>query len=130
MIWTALTGYMLAFLTRAPGPMQYCGQPNLSDYLNFSSSAEAPVKAVVCPYVQGGAGMPPEVISLITFGSVGLALTVRVRHPGPLLVAFILTAGIAALSAPGQGINLLAVALFVGISALGLYLYQRAQSEL
>lgn len=107
--------------------MPYCGQENLVDYLNFSTSPEAPVKAVACAFVQGGAGMPPVVISLLVFGTVGLALTVRVQHPGPLLVAFILTGGIAALSAPGPGINILGIVLFVGIAALGLYLYKRAQ---
>lgn len=131
MIWSALTTYMVALLSQPPlTAAQYCGQPELVDYLNFSSSANAPVKAVVCPYVQGAAGMPPEVLSLLTFGTVGMALTVRVRHPGPLLVAFILTGGIAAASAPGGAINVLALVLFVGIAALGLYLYQRAQSSL
>lgn len=110
--------------------MAYCDQPNLIDYLNWSTSADAPVKAVTCPFVEGGAGIPPVALSLLVFGGVGLALTVRVRHPGPILVSFILTGGIAAASAPGQAINMLGLAIFVGISALGLYLYQRMQSSL
>lgn len=110
--------------------MAYCGQDNLTDYLDFSTSAEAPVKAIVCPFVDGGAGMPPEVLSLLVFGGVGLGLSIRIKHPSPVLVAGILTAGIAALNAPGQGISLLGLVLFVGIGALGLYIYQRMQRSL
>jgi len=133
LLYTALQG---ARLLAAAQPLtvggqptaQYCDQSSLTEYLNWSVAD--PPQAVVCPFVQGGSGMPPEVISLLVFGSVGLALTIRVRHPGPLLVAFMLTGGIAAAGAPGGAINLLGIAVFVGISALGIYLYQRAQSEL
>lgn len=130
MISNIVTTWMITLLTKQTAAMQYCGQSDLTDYLNFSSSADAPVKAIVCPYTQGAAGMPPVVLSLLTFGTVGLALTVRVRHPGPLLIAFLLTGGIAAAGAPGGAINILALVLFVGIAALGLYLYQRMQSSL
>lgn len=109
--------------------MQYCGQPELVDYLNFSTSTQAPVKAVVCPFAQG-AGMGIEVFSLFAFAAVGLGLTVRTRHPAPVLVASMLSAVVVTATLPGPAANLLALVLFFGISALGLYLYARAQSEL
>jgi len=110
--------------------MQYCGQDKLIDYLDFSTSAEAPVKAVACTFMDGGAGMPGPVLSLLVFGTIGLTLTYRVRHPAPILVAFMLTGGIAAASAPGQSINILAAVFFVGLSALGMYLYSKASRTL
>ncbi|MDR9380969.1 MAG: hypothetical protein RI560_04760 [Natronomonas sp.] len=110
--------------------MQYCGQDRIVDYLNFSTSSDAPVKAVVCPFTQGGVGIPPEVLSLFVFGAIGLTLTYRIRHPAPILVAFMLTGGVAAGSAPGRGINILAAVVFIGISAMGLYLYSRAGRQL
>lgn len=110
--------------------MAYCGQDRLLDYLNFGSSAAAPEKAIVCAFTEGGAGMPPTVLSLFVFGSIGLALTYRVRHPAPIMTAGMLTAGVAAINAPGPGLNILGIVLFVGISALALYLYQRARTTL
>jgi len=110
--------------------MQYCGQDQLIDYLNFSTSPEAPVKAVSCTFMEGGVGIPPAVLSLFVFGTVGLALTFRVRHPAPILVSFMLTGGVAAAAAPGEAINILAAAFFVGLSALGMYLYSRASRTL
>jgi len=110
--------------------MQYCGQDKLIDYLNFSTSPEAPVKAVSCTFTQGGGGMPAPVVSLFVFGAIGLALTYRVRHPAPILVSFMLTGGVAALSAPGEAINILAAVFFVGLSALGMYLYAKARRAL
>lgn len=109
---------------------EYCGQDRLIDYLNFSSSPSAPVKAVSCTFMDGGVGIQPEVLALFVFAPVGLALTYRVRHPAPILVAFMLTGGVAAISAPGQGINILAVVFFIGISAMGMYLYSRASRSL
>jgi len=109
--------------------MAYCGKENLADYL-AAFSGEDPVKAVVCPFVDGGAGIPGPVLSLVVFGVVGLTLSYRIRHPGPIVVAGILTGGVAALSAPGGAMRLFALAMFGGISILGLYIYQRAQSSL
>lgn len=110
--------------------MPYCGQDQLIDYLNFSTSAEAPVKAISCTFMEGGVGIPPEVLALFVFGTLGMALTYRVRHPAPILVAFMLTGGIAAISAPGEGINILAAVFFVGIAAMGFYLYTKASRSL
>lgn len=110
--------------------MPYCGQDAAIDYLNFSTSPEAPVKAVACGFVQGGAGIPPTALSLLVFGPLGLALAWRIQHPGPIVVVGILTAGIAAASAPAAGLNLFGLMLFFGIAALGIYLYARAQNSL
>lgn len=109
--------------------MEYCGQAELIDYFNFSTSAQAPVKTVVCAFTQGG-GMGMTVFSMFFFGSVGLALTARTRHPAPLIVAGMLTIGVAALSIAGQAANIAALVLFFAITGLGLYLYSRAQSSL
>lgn len=110
--------------------MAYCDQPSLADYLNWALGPDMPVKSVVCPFVQGGAGVPGPVLSLVVFGAVGLAMSYRIRHPGPIVVAGVLTGGVAAASAPGGGMALFALAMFAGLSALGLYLYARAQSSL
>lgn len=109
---------------------QYCGQPNVVDYFNFSTSPQAPVKAVVCPIVQGGAGMPLTIFSLLFFGVVGLALANRIQHPAPLVVAAMLTGGVASLSIAGQGANILALVLFFAIAALGIYIYSKANSSI
>lgn len=108
--------------------MQYCGQPELVDYLNFSTSTQAPVKAVVCPFASTGMGL--EVFSLFAFGAIGLGLTVRTRHPAPVLISGMLSAVVMTATLPGEAANMLALVLFFGISALGLYLYARAQSSL
>lgn len=110
--------------------MEYCGQDSLIDYLNFSTSPEAPVKAVSCTYMQGGVGIPPTLLSLFVFGTIGIGLTYRVRHPAPVVVAFMLTGGIAAVSAPAEGINILAAVIFVAIAAMAMYLYSRASTSL
>jgi hypothetical protein len=108
----------------------YCDRGNLTDYLaNFSG--QQPIKAVVCPYAQdAGAGMGLGVFALFFFGSVGLALTVRTQHPGPLVVALMLSAGAVAFSVPGAAIEILALVFAFSIAALGIYLYKRAQTSL
>jgi len=108
----------------------YCGQPTVIDYFNFSTSPQAPIKAAVCPFVQGGAGMPFTVFSMFFFGVVGLALANRIQHPSPLIVAAMLTTGVAALSIPGAAANIFAIVLFMTISGLGIWLYSRANSSL
>jgi len=110
--------------------MPYCSKTELVDYLNFTDPQD-PIRAVVCPFAQdAGAGMGLPVFSLLFFGAIGLGLTVRVQHPAPLVVAFVLTAGVAALSLPGAGAQILAIVLFFAIAGVSLYLYQRAQSSL
>lgn len=111
--------------------MAYCDRAELADYLNFSAGSQSPIKAGVCPFVQdAGAGMELAVFSVFVFGGVGLALTVRTQHPGPILVAGILVAGAVALSLPGLAAQVFALVLFFGLTALGMYLYQRARTSL
>jgi len=109
---------------------QYCDRANLTDYLtNFSG--QDPIKTVPCVFAQdAGAGMGLSVFSLFFFGSIGLALSIRIQHPGPILVAVILTGGVAALSLPGQAVVIVWIVLLFGIAALGIYLYARAQNSL
>ena len=109
---------------------EYCGQAELVDYFNFSTSPQAPVKAVVCPFVQGGSGMPLAVFSMFFFGAVGLALANRIQHPAPLIVAAMLTATVAMASMVGNAANVFAIVIFVTIAGLGVWLYSRANNAI
>lgn len=108
----------------------YCGQAEVVNYFNFSTSPQAPIKATVCALVQGGSGVPLTMFSMFFFGIIGLALANRIQHPAPLIVAFMLTAGVAALSISGMAANVLAIVLFFGIAGLGIWLYSRANSSI
>ena len=110
--------------------MPYCNRPELADYLtNFTG--QDPVKAAACSFAQGsGAGMGLTVFSLFTFGTIGLALSARAQHPGPLVVAMFLTGGVATFSLPGLAAKVAMLVMLFSISGLGLYLYARAQSSL
>lgn len=107
-----------------------CTRPKLIDYLsNFTG--QDPVDAVVCPFAQdAGAGMGLPVFGLFVIGLLGVGLSVRAQHPGPVLVAGILSAGLFAASLPGIALKLFALVMFFGIAGVGLYLYQRSQSAL
>lgn len=107
-----------------------CDRSSLHEYLaNFAG--RDPLDAVICPYTQdAGAGMGMPVFALFVIGFLGLGLTVRTQHPGPILVCGILSAGLFAASIPGIAAKIFALVLFFGISALGLYLYQQAQTSL
>lgn len=109
---------------------QYCGQPEVINYFNFSTSPQAPVKAVVCPFVQGGSGMPLTMFSMFFFGIIGLALANRVQHPAPVVIAAMLTASVAALSIHGQAASIFAIVMFFAIAALGVYLYAKANRSI
>lgn len=110
--------------------MPYCGAPELVDYFNSTAYPDWPVRAPVCAFVQGGAGVPGVVLSLVFFGTVGMALSYRVQHPGPIVVAGLLTAGSAALSSPGSMMNIVGIVVFLGISVAGIYIYTRMQRTL
>lgn len=107
-----------------------CERSALHEYLgNFSGSD--PIDAVVCPYTQeAGAGMGMPVFSLIVISFLGLGLTIRTQHPGPIMVCGILSAGLFAASLPGIAAKIFALVMFFGISAIGLYIYQQAQTSL
>lgn len=101
-----------------------CNKPELADYLtNFSGTD--PLRVVYCPFVQdAGAGMGLTTFSMIFFGAIGIALTIRTQHPAPIVVAGILSAGVIAPQLPGGGARIFAVALFLAISAIGFVIYR------
>lgn len=96
---------------------------------NFSG--QAPIDAIRCAYVADyGAGMGEVVFGMFLFGFLGLGLTIRARHPAPIVVAGMLSAGLFATTLPGQVRKIFALVLVFGFMAGGLYLYQRFQSDL
>lgn len=95
---------------------------------NFTASA--PIDSITCTFSSGwGAGMGLA-FGLFVFGFMGLALSIRAQHPGPVLIAGILSASVMAASIPGIAAKIAAVVIFVGFAGAGLYLYQRAQGAL
>jgi len=108
----------------------WCNRAQLEHYLT-NMSGQDPVKAVACPFIQDeGLGMGIIMFSMFFFGFIGMGLSYRVQHPGPLLVAGILTAGVVTLTIPSVLSTILTIVIFFGLSMLGIYLYQRAQGEL
>jgi len=100
--------------------MAYCTGGNLADYLDLANPQDL-LRAVVCPFVQPeGLGMGMAAFAILVYGGVGLALTVKVRHPAPIIVSGMLLAGTFALALPGVGVRILAIVLFIGLSGLGL----------
>jgi len=97
-------------------------------YLSDLWSGENPLEAIYCPFVQdAGAGMGMTVFALIVFGGIGLAMTARIQHPGPILVAGMLSAAFVASSIPGQAATIMFLVFVFGITAIGLYLYRQAR---
>lgn len=109
-----------------------CNRGQLIDYLaNFTG--QDPINAVICPFAQssgGGAGMGLGVFALFTIGFLGIGLTIRAQHPGPLIVAMMLSAGLFATSLPGIALKIAAIVILFAIAAMGLFMYQRAQTSL
>lgn len=104
---------------------------SLTDILHKFDQGRAPMDAVICPFTSDmGAGLGMAVFALFVFGALGLALAVRTKHPGPIVVAGMLSAGVVAGQLPAGAVQVMALVLFFGIAVLGLYLYQRAQSSL
>jgi hypothetical protein len=90
-----------------------------------------PLDAGVCPFTSDlGAGMGLPLFTLFVFGFIGMGLTIRVQHPSPILVAGILSASVVTATLPGIAAKIMALILFFGLSALGLYIYSRARSTL
>lgn len=109
-----------------------CDAGNLSHYLKNFSGLD-PVNAAVCPYAQsggGGLGLGVPLFTLFVIGPLGLALSVRAQHPGPVIVAGFLTIGAIAASLPGPAATVVAIVMLFSLAAFGLYIYQRAQSSL
>jgi len=106
-----------------------CEADSLITYLTRFEGMD-PVRAAYCPYVQdAGAGMGLPVLALFVFGFVGLGLTVRTQHPGPIVVAGMLTIAVVAPSLPAQAATIAALVLFFAIAALGWYIYTKAKAS-
>lgn len=109
-----------------------CDRPELADYLTNFTGMD-PLNAIVCPFAQsggGGLGLGVGMVSLFVFGALGLALTVRTQHPGPMLVSGMLVIGAIAVSLPGQAAQIVAVVFLFGLIAVAFMLYRRAQNTL
>jgi len=107
-----------------------CDDYNSSAEALRDFSGQAPLDAVTCPFsAEWGLGMGPLFLMFVV-GFMGLGLTVRTRHPGPIVTAGMLSAGVFAASIPGIVAKIFAFVVFVGFSAAGLMIYQRMQSSL
>lgn len=95
----------------------------------LTNKSEPITDAVICAY-SDGAGLGLGLFSMIVFSTIGLGLTIRTRHPGPVIIGGILSSAMMARVLPGIAGNILALVLFFGISGLGLWLYSRARSTL
>lgn len=96
----------------------------LTDFAN-------PLDAGICPFTSDmGAGMGVPLFGLFVFASIGFGISIRTKHPGPILVAGILSASLITASLPGIAAKIMALVMLFGLSALGLYLYSRARSTL
>lgn len=90
-----------------------------------------PIDAVWCTFASDlGAGIGSAVFALAVLGPLGLGIAIRNNHPAPLIVVSILSAGLFASALPGMAAKVLAVVLFLAISAIGLIIWQRAQTSL
>lgn len=94
---------------------------------NFSG--QAPIDAITCPYSDWALGMGPLFIMFVV-GFMGMAVAIRTRHPGPVLVAGMLSAGVFAASLPGIAAKIFAFVIFIGFSSISIYIYQRMQGAL
>lgn len=107
-----------------------CDADSLAAYLK-DFSGQNPIDAIICPFAgPNGAGMGMGVFALIVIAGMGLALTVRTQHPGPIMVAGILSAGLFATALPGAAANIFALVMFFGLAGVALYIYTRARATL
>lgn len=109
-----------------------CNRPGLTDYLtNFTG--QDPINAVACPFAQeagNGLGLGLPVFATFLFGVIGLGLTVRTQHPGPLLVAGILSIGAISSSIVGDAAGIIALVFVMILAAMIIYVYQNAKNKL
>lgn len=90
-----------------------------------------PVDAVMCPFTSSmGLGVETALFALVVFGALGMGLSIRVQHPGPLVPAAMLSASVIASPLPGGAVSVFAFLLIAVISAMGIYVYSRARTEL
>ena len=108
-----------------------CTRTPMWKYLADPWGGSNPFEALYCPFVQdagGGMGMGMGLFALVIFGVIGLGISARIQHPGPILVAGMLSTAFVAASVPGQAATIMLLVFVFGIAALGLYLWQRAQA--
>ena len=89
-----------------------CDAANLPHYLKNFSGLD-PVNAAVCPYAQsggGGLGLGVPLFTLLVIGPLGLAMSVRAQHPGPVIIAGFLSVGAIAASLPGPAATIAVLA--------------------
>jgi CHASE2 domain-containing sensor protein len=107
-----------------------CGDYNSTTDALGNFSGQAPIDAITCTYsADWGLGMGGTFLMFVV-GFMGLGLAIRTRHPGPVLIAGMLSAGVFAVSLPGIVAKIFALVIFIGFSAAGLYIYQRMQGAL
>jgi len=107
-----------------------CDMNSLAGYLR-EFSGQRPLDAIICPFAgPNGAGMGIEVFALIVVSMLGFGLAVRTRHPAPVVVSGMLSAGLFATALPSSAAAIFALVLLVGIIAGGLYIYQRARTQI
>lgn len=107
-----------------------CDADALIDYL-ADFGGQRPIDAILCPFAgPNGADMGLVVVGLLFIGGMGMALTIKNRHPGPILVAGMLSAGLFATALPGGAAKIFALVLVMGIAGVGLILYKRARTSL
>lgn len=101
------------------------------EILHRFDEGQAPLDAVICPYVADyGVGMGMSIFALGVFGSIGLALAIRTRKLGPLIITGMLSAAIVAPHVPAGAAQVMALVLLIAVALVGLFIYQRAQSSL
>lgn len=107
-----------------------------SDYSNITDplgnfSGQAPLDSAICPYTAGyGADLGLTLFVLLVFAPLGFGLTVKARHPGPLVIMSIFAAALITPSLPGIAAKILALVLFFAIAGISLIIYQKMQSGL
>lgn len=108
-----------------------CDESALIDYLKVWDNPTAPVDAVVCPFTSdAGAGMATPLFVLVVAMGLGVGLSIRAQHPGPVLAAFMLSAGFFATRLPGGGARVLVIVLLFGVAAAGYVIYRSTSQSL
>jgi len=107
-----------------------CDKATLAGYLR-DFSGQRPLDAILCPFAgPNGAGIGIEVTALLIISVLGMGVAVRTRHPAPLVVVGMLSAGLFATALPGPGALIFALIMLAGLVAAGLYIYQRFRTSI
>lgn len=107
-----------------------CNKQSLAGYLK-DFSGQRPLDAIICPFAgENGAGAGPEVFGLVVIGVIGMALAIRTRHPAPIVISGILSAGLFASLLPAGAATIYAIVLLAGLVAAGLFALRRFRGTL